>query len=184
MRAKSNGRLRRRATKSWRERRARKSLSRSDAFHNFTLSMRNLARLLFPAAFAFASCATNPNFPADLPPTKASYKKVIEDQVGRNWYDIIGREPKELLEIGTVSVTFAVAATGGRPVIARVTLTKPNLILDRKIAITAVNRLRLPPIPEPLLRTLPERKFVMQETFTVFDQPPSSSPANHPTAQP
>jgi hypothetical protein len=117
-----------------------------------------------------------PPFPANLPPTVDGYKKGVEDQLGPIWYSLV-KEYEGSLRLGTVTLRFVIPAAGGNPQDIKVAPTTAGAV-DEAVAITAVRSLRLPAIPEPLLQSLPQRRFFFEESFTIYLKgSPSPSPA-------
>ncbi len=113
--------------------------------------------------------------PLNIPPTLEGYIKVTEDKfLGPIWYRLVAAEPR--MTLGTVKLTFAVPAAGGRVEKIKVTFNNAGSV-DQEVALKAVRRLRAPPVPAGLLRP-PEVSVPFEESFTVFQNPaPGALPA-------
>jgi outer membrane biosynthesis protein TonB len=72
----------------------------------------------------------------------------------------------DLISIGTTAVTFEILADGSVRNL-RMTENTANEA-SASIALRSIQETKFPPIPEDLLATLPEGRFTMEETFTIF----------------
>ncbi len=93
------------------------------------------------------------------------YKKLLEDAIGSRWYHYTA-EKADLISIGTTSVTFEILADGTVHDL-RITENTANEA-SASIALRSIQETKFPPIPEDLLAALPEGRFTMEESFTIF----------------
>ncbi|MGI8958110.1 MAG: hypothetical protein ACR2II_14530 [Chthoniobacterales bacterium] len=93
------------------------------------------------------------------------YKKLLEDAIGSRWYHYTAAKI-DLISIGTTSVTFEIEANGSARNL-RMTENTANEA-SASIALRSIQETKFPPIPEDLLATLPEGRFTMEESFTIF----------------
>jgi outer membrane biosynthesis protein TonB len=93
------------------------------------------------------------------------YKKLLEDAIGSRWYHYTAAKI-DLISIGTTSVTFELQADGSVRNL-RMTENTANEA-SASIALRSIQETKFPPIPEDLLATLPEGRFTMEESFTIF----------------
>ncbi|HEY3662260.1 MAG TPA: hypothetical protein VGL24_03830 [Chthoniobacterales bacterium] len=93
------------------------------------------------------------------------YKKLLEDAIGSRWYHYTASKI-DLISIGTTSVTFEIEADGSVKNL-RMTENTGNEA-SASIALRSIQETKFPPIPEDLLATLPEGRFTMEESFTIF----------------
>ena len=93
------------------------------------------------------------------------YKKLLEDAIGSRWYHYTAAKV-DLISIGTTSVTFELLADGSVRNL-RMTENTANEA-SASIALRSIQETKFPPIPEDLLATLPEGRFTMEESFTIF----------------
>jgi len=93
------------------------------------------------------------------------YKKLLEDAIGSRWYHYTA-EKMDLISIGTTSVTFDVEADGSVHNL-RMTENTGNEA-SASIALRSIQETKFPPIPEDLLAALPQGRFTMEESFTIF----------------
>ncbi|MEO5753986.1 MAG: hypothetical protein ABIR38_04705 [Chthoniobacterales bacterium] len=93
------------------------------------------------------------------------YKKLLEDAIGSRWYHYTASKI-DLISIGTTSVTFEILADGSVRNL-RMTENTANEA-SASIALRSIQETKFPPIPEDLLATLPEGRFTMEESFTIF----------------
>jgi outer membrane biosynthesis protein TonB len=93
------------------------------------------------------------------------YKKLLEDAIGSRWYHYTAAKI-DLISIGTTSVTFEILADGSVRNL-RMTENTANEA-SASIALRSIQETKFPPIPEDLLATLPEGRFTMEESFTIF----------------
>jgi outer membrane biosynthesis protein TonB len=93
------------------------------------------------------------------------YKKLLEDAIGSRWYHYTAAKI-DLISIGTTSVTFELLADGSVRNL-RMTENTANEA-SASIALRSIQETKFPPIPEDLLATLPEGRFTMEESFTIF----------------
>ena len=93
------------------------------------------------------------------------YKKLLEDAIGSRWYYYTTAKA-DLISIGTTSVTFEIEADG-RVRNLRMTENTANEA-SASIALRSIQETKFPPIPEDLLAALPEGRFTMEESFTIF----------------
>jgi outer membrane biosynthesis protein TonB len=93
------------------------------------------------------------------------YKKLLEDAIGSRWYHYTAAKI-DLISIGTTSVTFEILADGSVRDL-RMTENTANEA-SASIALRSIQETKFPPIPEDLLATLPEGRFTMEESFTIF----------------
>jgi outer membrane biosynthesis protein TonB len=93
------------------------------------------------------------------------YKKLLEDAIGSRWYHYTAAKI-DLISIGTTSVTFEILADGSVHDL-RMTENTANEA-SASIALRSIQETKFPPIPEDLLATLPEGRFTMEESFTIF----------------
>lgn len=93
------------------------------------------------------------------------YKKLLEDAIGSRWYHYTAAKI-DLISIGTTSVTFKIEADGSVRDL-RMTENTANEA-SASIALRSIQETKFPPIPEDLLATLPEGRFTMEESFTIF----------------
>lgn len=96
---------------------------------------------------------------------KGRYKKLLEDAIGSRWYHYTTAKA-DLISIGTTSVTFEILADGSLQNL-RMTENTANEA-SASIALRSIQETKFPPIPEDLLATLPEGRFTMEESFTIF----------------
>jgi outer membrane biosynthesis protein TonB len=93
------------------------------------------------------------------------YKKLLEDAVGSRWYYYM-KTKADLVSIGTTSVTFEILADGS---IQNLRVTENTTTeATASMALRSIQETKFPPIPDDLLATLPEGRFTMEETFTIF----------------
>jgi outer membrane biosynthesis protein TonB len=72
----------------------------------------------------------------------------------------------DLVSIGTTSVTFEILADGS---IKNLRVTENTTTeATASMALRSIQETKFPPIPDDLLATLPEGRFTMEETFTIF----------------
>ena len=93
------------------------------------------------------------------------YKKLLEDAIGSRWYHYTA-EKMDLISIGTTSVTFDIEADGSVRNL-RMTENTANEA-SASIALRSIQETKFPPIPEDLLAALPQGRFTMEESFTIF----------------
>jgi outer membrane biosynthesis protein TonB len=93
------------------------------------------------------------------------YKKLLEDAIGSRWYHYTAAKI-DLISIGTTSVTFEILADGSVRNL-RMTENTANEA-SASIALRSIQETKFPPIPEDLLAILPEGRFTMEESFTIF----------------
>jgi outer membrane biosynthesis protein TonB len=93
------------------------------------------------------------------------YKKLLEDAIGSRWYHYTA-EKADLISIGTTSVTFEIMADGTVNDL-RMTENTGNEA-SASIALRSIQETKFPPIPEDLMATLPQGRFTMEESFTIF----------------
>ena len=93
------------------------------------------------------------------------YKKLLEDAIGSRWYYYTGAKV-DLISIGTTSVTFEILADGSVTNL-RITENTANEA-SASIALRSIQETKFPPIPEDLLGALPDGRFTMEESFTIF----------------
>lgn len=93
------------------------------------------------------------------------YKKLLEDAIGSRWYHYTAAKI-DLISIGTTSVTFDILADGSVQSL-RMTENTGNEA-SASIALRSIQETKFPPIPEDLLATLPQGRFTMEESFTIF----------------
>jgi len=93
------------------------------------------------------------------------YKKLLEDAIGSRWYYYI-KLKADLATIGTTSVTFSILPDGS---IENLRVTENTTTeASASIALRSIQETKFPPIPEDLLPTLPDGRFTMEESFTIF----------------
>ena len=93
------------------------------------------------------------------------YKKLLEDAIGSRWYYYI-KAKGDLVSIGTTSVTFEILADGS---VKNLRMTENTTTeATASIALRSIQETKFPPIPEDLLSALPEGRFTMEESFTIF----------------
>ncbi len=93
------------------------------------------------------------------------YKKQLEDAIGSRWYYYIGARG-DIASIGTTAVTFEILADGS---VKDLRITENTTTeATASIALRSIQETKFPPIPEDLLATLPEGRFTMEESFTIF----------------
>ncbi len=93
------------------------------------------------------------------------YKKLLEDAIGSRWYHYTA-EKADLISIGTTSVIFEILADGTVHDL-RMTENTANEA-SASIALRSIQETTFPPIPEDLLAALPQGRFTMEESFTIF----------------
>ncbi len=93
------------------------------------------------------------------------YKKLLEDAIGSRWYYYTAAKV-DLISIGTTSITFEIMADGSVQNM-RITENTANEA-SASIALRSIQETKFPPIPEDLLSALPEGRFTMEESFTIF----------------
>jgi outer membrane biosynthesis protein TonB len=93
------------------------------------------------------------------------YKKLLEDAIGSRWYHYTAAKV-DLISIGTTSVTFEIMADGSVQNL-RITENTANEA-SASIALRSIQETKFPPIPEDLLAILPQGRFTMEESFTIF----------------
>lgn len=93
------------------------------------------------------------------------YKKMLEDAIGSRWYHYTAAKV-DLISIGTTSVTFEIMADGSVRNL-RMTENTANEA-SASIALRSIQETKFPPIPEDLLAVLPQGRFTMEESFTIF----------------
>ena len=93
------------------------------------------------------------------------YKKLIEDAIGSRWYHYIDAK-MDLIGIGTTSVTFQIEPDGS---ISNLRMTENTANeASASVALRSIQETKFPPIPDDLLAALPEGRFTMEESFTIF----------------
>ncbi|MEO8439484.1 MAG: hypothetical protein ABI540_04605 [Spartobacteria bacterium] len=93
------------------------------------------------------------------------YKKLLEDAIGSRWY-YYTKAKIDLISIGTTSVTFEILGDG---TVRNLRMTENTANeAAASIALRSIQETKFPPIPEDLLATLPEGRFTMEESFTIF----------------
>ena len=93
------------------------------------------------------------------------YKKLLEDAIGSRWYHYTA-EKADLISIGTTSVTFEIEADG---TVRNLRMTENTANeASASIALRSIQETKFPPIPEDLLAALPDGRFTMEESFTIF----------------
>lgn len=93
------------------------------------------------------------------------YKKALEDAIGSRWYYYTAAKV-DLISIGTTSVTFEILADGS---VANLRMTENTANeSSASIALRSIQETKFPPIPEDLLDALPDHRFTMEESFTIF----------------
>ena len=93
------------------------------------------------------------------------YRKLLEDAVGSRWYYYV-KAKGDLISIGTTSITFVINPDGSIGNL-RITENTGNEA-SASVALRSIQETKLPPIPEDLLATLPDGRFTMEESFTIF----------------
>ena len=93
------------------------------------------------------------------------YRKMLEDAIGSRWYYHV-KAKSDLISIGTTSVTFEIMPDGSVGKL-RVTENTGNEA-SASVALRSIQETKLPPIPEDILATLPDGRFTMEESFTIF----------------
>ncbi len=93
------------------------------------------------------------------------YKKLLEDAIGSRWYHYTA-DKADLISIGTTSVTFEIEADG-KVRNLRMTENTANEA-SASIALRSIQETKFPPIPDDLLGALPDGRFTMEESFTIF----------------
>jgi outer membrane biosynthesis protein TonB len=96
---------------------------------------------------------------------RGRYKKLLEDAIGSRWYHYTA-EKADLISIGTTSVTFEIQADGSVHDLRMIENTANEA--SASIALRSIQETKFPPIPEDLLAALPEGRFTMEESFTIF----------------
>ncbi len=134
----------------------------------------NCLRVILLSTVLFsAACQTSPRVvetpkaTAKVFPAAKRYAKAVEDRLGPIWYERVRRNENGAA-LGTVVATFRIAANGGRPRNVQINSNTGNQV-DELIVREALWLLRAPPIPPELLAELPDREFVLEESFTIFD---------------
>lgn len=140
--------------------------------------MRFARFVLLLGAAGLLSCETTPRWPEGTPETVENYKKVTEDRLGPLWYHEVNNN-LSAAQVGVVKLTFQIPAAGGQVTNLKV-VSNTGGALDESFAVTAVNRLRAPPIPLSLLQSKHEDHLNFEESFTVFADP-TESPTPIPT---
>jgi hypothetical protein len=141
--------------------------------------MRVVRLALLLCGFSLAGCQTRPpHLPENTPPTVAGYKKAVEDRLGPLWYREVNRNINAA-QVGVVKLTFLVPAEGGRVTNLKV-LSNTGGKADEQFAVTAVNRLRVPPIPQVILTAEKTDHLFFEESFTVFADPSTPTPTPAP----
>ncbi len=93
------------------------------------------------------------------------YKKLIEDAIGSRWYYYVNAKG-DLVSIGTTAVTFEIMPDGK---INNLRITENTTTeASASIALRSIQETKFPPIPDELLPTLPDGRFTMEESFTIF----------------
>ena len=93
------------------------------------------------------------------------YKKLLEDAIGSRWYHYTS-SMGDLISIGTTSVTFEILPDG---TVANLRMTEnTGNEASASIALRSIQETKFPPIPEDLLPTLPDGRFTLEESFTIF----------------
>jgi len=93
------------------------------------------------------------------------YKKQLEDAIGSRWYYYTAAKV-DLITIGTTSVTFDILADGA---VSNLRMTENTANeASASIALRSIQETKFPPIPEDLLNALPDGRFTMEESFTIF----------------
>jgi hypothetical protein len=101
-----------------------------------------------------------------LTPAQQRYKDVVEDRIGAVWYQLT-RSYKDLLSLGTVTITCEIPSVGGKARNVRVTSNTGGR-MDLLIALRAIDQLRAPPIPPAVLAELRKNYFELEESFTIY----------------
>jgi outer membrane biosynthesis protein TonB len=93
------------------------------------------------------------------------YKKLLEDAIGSRWYHYTAAK-NDLISIGTTSITFDILPNGS---VANLRITEnTGNEASASIALRSIQETKFPPIPEDLIGALPEGRFTMEESFTIF----------------
>lgn len=142
--------------------------------------MRFTSHAFLLGALFISSCRTAPETaaaraPANIPPTLQAYKKVVEDQLGPLWYRL-AEEKGDYLSVGTVDTRFEIPAAGG-PVRNLKIISNTGGWMDERIARSAIEKLRAPPIPPKVLQRLHQNHLVLEESFTIFANKPTPAPS-------
>jgi outer membrane biosynthesis protein TonB len=92
------------------------------------------------------------------------YKKMILDGIGSRWYAYV--EHNELITIGTLRLVFSIDR-GGHVTHLRVLENSSNESFAN-VCLQSVQEIKLPPIPDEVLDTLPPEGLEQEITFTNF----------------
>jgi hypothetical protein len=137
--------------------------------------VRPVRFILLVTALFLASCRSTPEWPKTTPATGANYKKVVEDRLGPLWCHEV-KNNLSAAQVGVVKLTFEIPAAGGHVTNLKVVSNTGGKI-DEHIAVTAVNRLRAPPIPQAILESEKSDYLKFEESFTIFeDSSPTPTP--------
>jgi hypothetical protein len=140
--------------------------------------------LIILLGVCFSSCQTAPstakasNRPEKVFPAQERYEKLVEDQLGPIWYRLV-EVHEDSLQLGTIKTTFEIPACGGRVRNLRVTSNTGGR-MGELVARAAIDQLRAPPVPPEILAKLHQNYMLMEESFTVFPNEPSPTPARKP----
>ncbi|HEY2714231.1 MAG TPA: TonB family protein [Chthoniobacterales bacterium] len=93
------------------------------------------------------------------------YKKLLEDAIGSRWYYYTAAK-MDIISIGTTRVTFDINADGKVENLRMIENTGNEA--SASIALRSIQETKFPPIPEDLRATIPEGRFTMEESFTIF----------------
>ena len=93
------------------------------------------------------------------------YKKQIEDAIGSRWYFFVNAHP-DLANIGTTAISFEIKPDGS---IDNMRISENTTSeASASIALRSIQETKFPPIPDDLIPTLPEGRFTMEMSFTIF----------------
>jgi TonB family protein len=93
------------------------------------------------------------------------YKKLLEDAIGSRWYYYTAAK-MDIISIGTTRVTFDINANGQVENLRMLENTGNEA--SASIALRSIQETKFPPIPDDLRDTLPDGRFTMEESFTIF----------------
>jgi outer membrane biosynthesis protein TonB len=93
------------------------------------------------------------------------YKKLLQDAIGSRWYHYTAAKV-DLASIGTTVITFEILPDGTTSNMRMAENTGNEA--SASIALRSIQETKFPPIPEDLVATLPNGRFTMEMSFTIF----------------
>jgi outer membrane biosynthesis protein TonB len=93
------------------------------------------------------------------------YQKILNDAVGSRWYYYVGQKG-DLINIGTARLTFSVDRSGHVTNLKVVENTSNETFAI--VCLQSVNDVQLPPIPDDVADTLPQKGLESEMSFTMY----------------